>query len=191
MSQIPISLVDNIKKRNVVLFLGSGFNFAAKHPKNAKIPLANDLGKLLANKFLGGEFIGSPLTFISDLSISEAGLFAVQSFISEILAEFTPNDSQIKFASFPWKAIFTTNYDQILEKAYQTNKSKIQDLSPVFRNTSEQQIFKTVNTVPYYKLHGCISYINDEDLPLILSTDQYITHIKRSCKRLFNFIYWL
>jgi DNA repair exonuclease SbcCD nuclease subunit len=178
MSQIPISLVDNIKKRNVVLFLGSGFNFAAKHPKNAKIPLANDLGKLLANKFLGGEFIGSPLTFISDLSISEAGLFAVQSFISEILAEFTPNDSQIKFASFPWKAIFTTNYDQILEKAYQTNKSKIQDLSPVFRNTSEQQIFKTVNTVPYYKLHGCISYINDEDLPLILSTDQYITHTK-------------
>jgi DNA repair exonuclease SbcCD nuclease subunit len=185
MNQIPISLIDNIKKRNVVLFLGSGFSIGANHPQNVKIPLANDLGKKLSDNFLGGEYIGSPLTFISDLAISEVDLFTIQSFISEIFGEFTPNEAQIKFASFPWKAIFTTNYDQILEKAYQANKLKIQDLSPVFRNTSEQQIFKTVNTVPYYKLHGCISYINDEELPLILSTDQYITHSKNR-DRLFS-----
>lgn len=184
MSKIPSPLIENIKNRNVVLFLGSGFSINAIHPKREEIPLANDLAERLADKFLGGEFKGSPLTYISDLAISESSLFAVQSFIAEIFREFEPNESQIKLSSFPWKTIFTTNYDQILEQAYQGNKSKIQDLSPVFRNTPEHQIFKTVNTVPYYKLHGCISYINDENLPLILSTDQYITH-KRNRERLF------
>jgi hypothetical protein len=84
-----------------------------------------------------------------------------------------------------WKAIFTTNYDFIVERSFQRNPKAIQELSVVIRNTPQQQIFRSPNTVPYYKLHGCLSNINDENLPLILSTEQYIDHMKNR-DRLFS-----
>jgi len=36
----------------------------------------------------------------------------------------------------------------------------------------------------YYKLHGCINYINDKDCPLIFTPDQYVSH-KNNRERLF------
>lgn len=170
-------LIEHIKNKNIVLFLGSGFAANAKHPNNDKPPLGNDLAKLIANKFLNGSFQNESLTFVSDLAISETSLFEVQKFIFDIFNPFSPNDSHLLFAKLPWKAIFTTNYDRILEKAYEISTDNLQELSPVYRNTPEQQIFKSQNSVPYYKLHGCISYINDQNLPLILSIEQYISHL--------------
>jgi hypothetical protein len=182
---IPAALTDAIKSKNVVLFVGAGFSHNSIHPKEKKAPLGNELANLISTKFLGGRYEGYPLTFVSDLAISETGLYSVQAYIAEIFQDFSPNEKQTQYASLPWKAIFTTNYDYLIERSYEKNTKPIQDLSKVFRNTPEQQIFKTANTVPYYKLHGCLSYINDAALPLILSADQYITH-KLNRERLFS-----
>lgn len=178
-------LIDAIKSKNVVLFLGAGFAYNANHPEGKKPPLGNELANLISKRFLDGKYEDNPLTFVSDLAISETSLFSVQAYISEIFEHFSPNENQSLYFSFPWKAIFTTNYDYIVERSFQSNVNTVQQLSPIFRNTPEQQIFKSPNTVPYYKLHGCISYINDLNLPLILSTDQYITH-KTNRERLFS-----
>ena len=185
MKDVPPLLIENIAKKNIVLFIGSGFLHNALHPEKGKAPLGNELANLLSDKFLSGNYNGSPLAFVADLSISESDLFTVQSYINEIFEKFEPNDSHILFSSFPWKAIFTTNYDLILEKSYQRNSNTVQNLSVVYKNTPEQQIFNNINTVPYYKLHGCIMHINDENLPLILSTEQYIDH-KLNRDRLFS-----
>lgn len=176
MDNLPKILIDNIKNKNVVLFLGSGFSYNAIHSEGKQPPLGGKLAEMIAKEFLGEEFIDSPLTYVSDLSISESNLFDVQSFIAEIFENFYPNKNHEIYTTLPWKAIFTTNYDLILERAYKKSKNKNQDISVVYRNTPEPQIFRTPNTVAYYKLHGCISYINDPDLPLILSTEQYLTH---------------
>lgn len=179
MEKIPSVLIENIKDKNIVLFLGAGFSNNAKHPDGEKIPLGNELASLISDRFLGGALKDSSLTYISDLAITERNLFEFQLFIANIYEKFYPNDSHLIYTTLPWKAIFTTNYDLILERAYKENdKQKIQDFISVYRNTPEPQIFKTTNTVPYYKLHGCISYINDENLPLIISSDQYITHLQ-------------
>jgi tetratricopeptide (TPR) repeat protein len=183
--KIDNNLIENIKSKNVVLFLGSGFAFNALHNEGKKPPLGQELSKLISERFLNGEYNLEPLTFVSEMAINSTGLFTVQSFIASIFTDFKPNDSHKKFATLPWKAIFTTNYDLILEEAYFKNPDAVQEISPVFRNTPEQQIFKTSNSVPYYKLHGCISSINDISLPLILSTEQYITH-KDNRDRLFK-----
>jgi hypothetical protein len=185
MSKIPSYLIESIKRKNVVLFLGSGFAFNAVHPESKKAPFGHELSNLISNEFLDGKFKDDPLVFVADLAISETDLFTVQSYIANIFDKFTPNSSHVSYSSFPWKAIFTTNYDLILERSYQKNKNAVQELSKVYRNTPVHQIFKTHNVVPYYKLHGCISYINDINLPLILSTDQYITH-KKNRDRLFS-----
>ncbi|WP_421942431.1 SIR2 family protein [Pedobacter sp.] len=187
---LDYNLIENIKAKNVVLFLGSGFAFNAKHPQNKKPPLGQELAKLISEYFLNGEYNNEPLTFVSEMAINVSNLFTVQKFIAELFQDFSPNENHLKFASLPWKAIFTTNYDLILEKAYAAIKDNVQEISPVFRNTPEQQIFKSPTSVPYYKLHGCISYINDINLPLILSTEQYVDH-KVNRDRLFSKLYEL
>lgn len=185
MSPIPSSLVENIKAKNVVLFLGSGFAYNAVHPEGHKPPLGNDLAKMISKEFLNDGFSSDPLTFVSEMAISEHSLFKVQSFIASIFDKFSPNESHILYTTFAWKAIFTTNYDLIVERAYQKNTKPLQDFSKVYRNTPEYQIFASNNTVPYYKLHGCISNVNDPEVPLILTTDQYINH-KKNRDRLFS-----
>lgn len=186
MIEIPQILIDSIKNKNVVLFLGSGFAYNANHPNSKQVPLGNKLAEMIADKFLEGNYKESSLTYVSDLAISESSLFEVQLFIAEIFDKYSPNENHKIYTTLPWKAIFTTNYDLILERAYKENKgSNAQDFVSIYRNTPEQQIFKTPNTVPYYKLHGCISYINDQNLPLILSTEQYITH-RLNRERLFQ-----
>ena len=187
MTEIPPLLIENIKNKNAVLFLGSGFCYNATNSKNSsQPPTGNQLATLISDEFLNGEFKDSPLTYVSDIAISESSLFEVQNFISEQFEPYEPSKEHLLYSDLPWKAIFTTNYDLILEKAYQTNKSEnIQNFVKVIRNTPEPQIFNKPNTVPYYKLHGCISHINDPDLPLILSTEQYISHLNNR-DRLFN-----
>lgn len=178
MSEHIALLSEDIKKKKIVLFLGSGFAYNALHPQSKKPPLGKELGNLLSERFLNGNYKDSPLSFISDLAISQSNLFDVQEYIHSVFYDFSPTKNHLKYASLPWKAIFTTNYDLILEKSFKELGIKtIQDLSVVYRNTPEQQIFKTPNTVPYFKLHGCISYINDQNLPLILSSEQYLTHL--------------
>jgi len=179
-------LAEDIKKKKVILFLGSGFAYNAIHPESKKTPFGKELGNMISDQFLGGNYKESSLSYISDLAISQSNLFEVQEFIHYVFNDFSPNQSHLKYASLPWKAIFTTNYDRILEKAYSEIGNKtIQELSVVYRNTPEQQIFKSPNSVPYFKLHGCITYINDPELPLILSSEQYLTHLKNR-QRLFN-----
>lgn len=171
-------LAEGIKNKKVVLFLGSGFAYNATHPESKKPPFGKELGDLISDQFLGGNYQESSLSYISDLAISQSSLFEVQEFIYNVFSKFSPNQNHLKYASLPWKAIFTTNYDLILERAFlKTGDNAIQDISVVYRNTPEQQIFKTTNTVPYFKLHGCISSINDQDLPLVLSSEQYLTHL--------------
>jgi hypothetical protein len=179
-------LIKQIKQKKVVLFLGSGFAFNALHPDSKKPPLGAELGKLISDRFLGGNYKDSSLAYISDLAINTSNLYEVQNFIYDVFEKFRPNENHLKYCCLPWKAIFTTNYDSILERAYlENNKKNAQDLSVVVRNTSEEHIFRTPNSVPYFKLHGCITVINDIDLPLILSSEQYITH-RNNRERLFQ-----
>jgi len=174
---IPHNLLNQLEEGNVVLFLGAGASYDAIHPKGEKIPDSKKLGEALANKFLDTSYLNEPLTYISELAISERDLFTIQTLIYEIINPFKAADFHKIIPTFKWKSIYTTNYDFIIEDAYDKTKDRLQDLSPVIRNTRIQQIFKTPNSIPYYKLHGSLSCINDISLPLILTPEQYLTHL--------------
>ena len=172
MTTIPHHLIEQIKAGNVVLFLGAGSSFGAKNGNKETLPSGQNLSKKLAEKFLGNDIEGD-LSYISELCISESSLFEVQQFIASIFKDFLPNSHHLKIPKFVWKAIFTTNYDLIIEKAYQQNKSRFQELVSVSKNTPTTQIFYKENVLPYYKIHGCLNDINDLDAPLILTPDQF------------------
>jgi tetratricopeptide (TPR) repeat protein len=183
--EIPKILLDQIETGNAILFLGAGASMGAASPKTKSLPTGQELSDLLATKFLDKNYLNQPLMVVSELAISQSDLFTVQKFIHDIIEPFQPAKFHQLIPTFKWKSIYTTNYDFIIERAYENNKNKIQDLSPVFRNTRYQNIFKASNSLPYYKLHGCLSNINDKTLQLILTPEQYIDH-KINREHLFN-----
>jgi len=174
-----VILVDHVTNGEVVLFLGSGASIGAIHPDNVKIPTGTDLAKAIANKFLGPGFEKRSLADVAELAMSETTISEVQEFVASLFIDYAPCDFHKLIPTFAWTAIATTNYDLILERAYQAVASRRQNLV-VFKKNSErvEDKLKTPNSVIFLKLHGCITDINDENVPLILTPDQYITHLK-------------
>ncbi len=182
---IPHHLLEQIKAGNVVLFLGAGASYNSKNKLLGSIPNGQDLSDLIAKNFLGEDYIGKALSYNSELAISESSILKVQQFVADIFKEFEPEQYHLKIPLFVWKAIFTTNYDLIVEKSYLKVKSKLQELIPVFKNTSRNQIFIHDKVLPYYKIHGCVNDINDPEAPLILTPDQFVNYQSKR-QRLFN-----
>jgi len=186
--EIPHQLIQQIKEGNVILFLGAGASYGAKNSKGDLIPGGEALSIMLANKYLGDSLAENEkksLAYISELCISESSQYEVEKYISDLFVEFEPEPFHLMIPTFPWKAIFTTNYDLIIEKAYKRIASALQELKPLSKNTPAQQIFTSSKVLPYYKIHGCINEINDPEAPLILTPDQFTNHRSKR-DRLFN-----
>ncbi|HXD92658.1 MAG TPA: SIR2 family protein, partial [Bacteroidia bacterium] len=173
---IPKNLIEQIKSKNTILFLGSGASIGAASTKKIKIPSAQELADAIATEYLGENYIGKPLNYVSELAINERNILEFQSFIYDIFSDFGPAEFHKKIPLFPWNNIFTTNYDLIIEKAYQLCNERVQDLYSLYKNTPQTQIPRGEKTLQYLKLHGCINHINDIDCPLIFTPDQYVTH---------------
>ncbi|KQS36186.1 SIR2 family protein [Pedobacter sp. Leaf194] len=176
---IPKPLIDQISAGNVILFLGAGASFDALSDLHKLVPRGQELSDLIAEKFLDETYYGQPLQVISELAISETSLREVQEFIYEIFIQFKPNSQHKLITNFRWRSIYTTNYDFLIEDSFRENISSVQQLNPIIQNTNEKEIITDPETtLPYFKLHGCLSEINNADLPLILTPDQYINHSK-------------
>jgi len=174
---IPPALKGAVSEGRVVLFLGAGASIGAESSDGSSPPTGPQLAKMLSDKFLGGEDSELPLSVVSEYSISETDLVTVQEFVRDIFANFTPADFHRLIPTFKWAGIATTNYDLIVERAYDDCAKRVQELVPFLKNTDRvDRMLRVENTVPYLKLHGCISRYTDTAIPLILTIDQYVTH---------------
>lgn len=184
-TKIPKALIDQIKDGNVILFLGAGAAFDAKHPRSESPPTGKQLSNLIAKKFLGDTYLNMDLQSVSELAISETDLFTVQKFVADIFKEFKPGDHHLRIPLYRWHSIFTTNYDLIVENSFEI-KDRQQVLATFVKDgerIKDKMIFP--NSLMYNKLHGSITDISDKELPLILTPDQYVDH-KENRSRLFK-----
>jgi tetratricopeptide (TPR) repeat protein len=178
-TKIPKSLLDKIKEGKVILFLGAGAAFDSKHPKGEKLPTGSQLANLISAKFLGPKYVDRDLQYISELAISETDLFTVQKFVADIFKQFKPGDHHLRMPLYKWHSIYTTNYDLIVENAYDKVRNRQQVLATFIKNGERIQDKMSIpNSVMYNKLHGSITDITDENLPLILTPDQYVDHLE-------------
>jgi len=182
MSSLPKVLVDNIKEGNVVLFLGAGASIGAEHPQKKQIPTGKELAKMLAEKFLGPEYHDIPLLRAAELAIAQSDLFAFQDYIASIFHQFGPGEHHRLVPKFFWKAIFTTNYDLVIERAYEqvmATKQNVQTVVPFLKNSDRvEDKLKQPDSITFVKLHGCITALRDMEIPLIVTTEQYLEHRK-------------
>ena len=188
---LPKPLIDKVQKGKAILFLGSGALVGANLPGKG-IPLGNDLRDILDSEFLDSEFSNENLAHVADLSIAATSIFELQDFVKDYFADLEPADFHLQIPNFHWKAIFTTNYDRLVEVCYEKNEDKLQKCHLILSNNDNFDEARSTNDiVPYIKLHGCVTRTHDEDLPLILTVDQYNDSMLKHRKRLFSNLYEL
>jgi tetratricopeptide (TPR) repeat protein len=183
---IPDYLEQQLKEGKVVLCLGSGASLGARDCKGKGPPAGIGLADLLANKFLGGKYKESSLAQVAEYAISESDLGQVQSFIRDLLEPLEPTSAHVAMTTFPWYGIATTNYDRLIEKAYEQSKNAVQEVRPLIENGDKvEENLRDASNILLLKLHGCITRTSNASCPFILTVDQYIQH--RDCRsRLFD-----
>jgi hypothetical protein len=123
---LPPALVTAIQEQRAILFLGAGASFDAKHPKKLRIPLGDDLRDKICDQFLGGALKNRPLAAVAAMAGNEVGLTHFQKYIRDLFKDFGPSDTHMLIPTFRWRAIVTTNFDLIIERAYEKSRASIQ-----------------------------------------------------------------
>jgi len=184
---IPPVLLNAALRGDVILFLGAGASVGASHQKGNNMPKGEQLRDLLCDKFLGKKFKDRDLAEVSQYSESESSRTEVQQYIREIFLPFFPASFHLKIPKFRWHSIVTTNYDLIINRAYEKTPASLQTLVPFFNNGQmvEQESRKAQRPLQFLKLHGCIDHISPTDAPLILTTKHY-TRFRDGRSRLFS-----
>ena len=189
--QLTPWLEEKIRNGEAILFLGAGASKGALGP-NGERPLNGlELRDVLSERFFHGALKDKPLAQVAEYAKTEASLAEVQKAISELFAPLEPANFHLLIPAFRWYAIITTNFDFIVERAYAKSAKDLQQLGTIIRD--DDRFFEKIRdskTVPYLKLHGCLSTINDPNLPLILATEEYARHRKGREKLFRHFQDW-
>ncbi|WP_177337726.1 SIR2 family NAD-dependent protein deacylase [Klebsiella quasipneumoniae] len=168
-------LIDQIMGGKAILFLGAGASLGTESEDGKFKGLSgNGLRDLICDTFLSGKSKGRNLSYVGAVTKDLAGMTPVQELIKKHTNDLMPSEGHELITRFRWKAIATTNYDELVEKSYKANQNAPQTLKRVIGDNDDiQSILSDEKSVPLLKLHGCISRINDHNLPLILSSHDY------------------
>ncbi len=173
------------------LFVGAGFSQNANRLPGGHRPADwNELGDLFIEKARGHKPNTAEREYANVLRLAEevecvCGRDVLQSLIKEAINDdrLEPSDLFTELLSFPWKDVFTTNYDTLLDRASQSLNEQGKRLYSLV--TTPQQIATT--SQPFLmKLHGDIKepdtiIITEEDYRTYPSMHQaMISHIQHS-----------
>jgi len=179
-------LLEAIQRGEAILFLGAGACIGARGDKGETAPNGDQLRDIICDRFLGGSLKSKPLSQVAELAKNEASLPVVQELIKTLFFPIRPVDFHLLIPLFRWYAIVTTNYDLVLERAYDQCKERQQILAPILRDGDRfSEKLRDPSQVLYLKLHGCITHTTDENLPLILASEEYAKH-RKNRERLFR-----
>ncbi len=107
----------------------------------------------------------------------------LEKFIKDEFYGLKPSDAIHKrLPLYQWPALFTTNYDDLVEKAYEDvrreSEGKTPRCIPVLREHSSYALHKW-DELKFFKLMGCISQERDEEGKMVLTRSDYNRDSKR------------
>lgn len=171
---IPFPLKQALENGSCVLFIGAGMGYHMLDPEGNTIPDATRLAKMLAEKFdvpTSGDY---DLAKISQyVEVKKKGRQELVAFIQGCLAQATPDKYMMWIPSIKWRAIFTTNYDNTIQKAFDLHESPIQNYVTITRSTGIKH-FNSDFEVPIFHLHGALFEPNAPDI--IVTQHDYVKY---------------
>lgn len=157
-----------IKESNTCLFLGAGASIGEKRYLSKEVI---QYYEATIGKSLNEPNITKWLDILSaDDNFSRTHF---DNFVQNLLQKLSVTEAHKIMAGIPWREIITTNYDLLVEQAFDivaNTHLKIYDLKPI--RSQKQYNYKESNAeIRYIKLNGCIS---DKSLyPLAFSTEDF------------------
>ncbi|MDE4908194.1 SIR2 family protein [Methanogenium marinum] len=166
--------INLISTNQATLFLGAGASMGVGGPSGGQ--LLNEI----TSHFDNVEYGSSTNFFDVCQDIIESGKYTrydLEKFIKKSLEGLHPNDIHSHLAALPWKCIFTTNYDLIIERIPQ-NELKGRRIRVVKNNGSTIEYKKDL--LYYFKIFGSIDTPSDlAGYPILSRTDSNISFSNR------------
>lgn len=110
-----------------LLFLGAGFSCGTPNAGSGAMKSGRDFSDLLAAK------VGLPLgTGLGDTSEAFLEEYGDVELVRQLISEFSATgllDHQVAMSSVPWRQIYTTNYDDVVEKSFKARKYEIETIN--------------------------------------------------------------
>lgn len=159
---------ETIQSGNTILFLGAGASVGEKRYLSKEVISYYE-------EYLGLSYNESDITRFLDI-LSADLKFDRSHFNSEVekmLRKLKVGEGHKIMASIPWQEIITTNYDLLVEQAYdeiESSHNHILELIPV-RNQKEYNYRTDNSQIKYVKLNGCIS--DKSQYPMAFSTADF------------------
>jgi len=169
MLDIPLGLRTAMESGNCILFIGAGLGNHITDSKGAKSPDGLTLAKEIASEFsidIESDFNLSQIASIIDLRVGRPDLI---SFLKKRLSDLKPDEALQWLFSIRWSAIFTTNYDDAIENAYDLIPEPPQNPIPI-SIASEIVDHDPKFEVPIYHIHGRLS---GPDNKILITEEDY------------------
>jgi hypothetical protein len=163
------TIFKKITEGKTILFLGAGVNKGSKNSRGEDAPSGLELAQIIKTHFLPGEDIPVDLPTVCACVEARESRKALDRFIYDVFIDYKPSEGVLKLIpKYTWRRVYTTNFDRLLEIAYESEPNKNQNLRPVYSDRDVQD-YPLGTDLPYYKLHGCITRISDINLKLLKS----------------------
>lgn len=182
---IPVILKQALETGSCVLFVGAGMGHYMLDDIGQHIPDGNELAKKIINKFnIPNDNVFDLAKISQYVEFKNKGRKELVSFVRECLSIAHPDENMMWIPSVRWKAIFTTNYDNVIQQAYDSYPSPMQNYVTITKSTGIKEYVSQLE-VPIFHLHGAL--FEENSLDIIITQQDYIK-FKNQRKMMFDYL---
>jgi len=166
-------LLNKIYQKKVVLFIGNGATVDAGGPKT------KGLVTTIKNAFPDAVYRDDDFihTCTDVLETTRTSRRELEEVVKKQLFDLKPGSFHTELPRHIWRAVFTTNYDDLIEQGYRSVKDRVQNLDPIFGDRVHITLGDSEN-LKLFKLMGCI-VSQHPDAGLVLTQADYNIVLRR------------
>lgn len=118
--------IDNLTSASAICFLGAGFARDAIDTNGIKVPSTEDLEQEICNLIGVPREDGGTLADLADYCQNDSDLAQkLNLLLINRLTHCTPSSNQKRILEVQWRSVFTTNFDDIAERALLSQEAQI------------------------------------------------------------------
>lgn len=173
---------EQLANKSAILFLGSGSTLFCRRPDGKRGLTAYGLAQEILKETNNGVDLDPPF----DASLMEACEYytsvkagsrkGLDTFIQTRLRDLQPTMGHYIACSFPWRAVVTTNFNEVAENAWKTGTNEGFAANEIVTITIDSDLGKYSGDhtrVRLYKPHGCVSVQQQQDNRMVLTSRDY------------------